>query len=35
MKGLCQVCFSSNVDVELDEGKTICFNCINEKNENN
>ena len=31
MKGLCQKCFASNVDVEFNEGKMICFNCIKEK----
>jgi formylmethanofuran dehydrogenase subunit E len=34
MKGLCQKCLGSNVDVKVNEGKTICFNCLKEKNEN-
>ena len=32
MKGLCQVCFSSNIDVQLIEGIATCNNCKNEKN---
>jgi hypothetical protein len=27
MKGLCQKCHSSNVDVTLDDGSTICEKC--------
>jgi len=27
MKGLCQKCHSSNVEVTLEDGSTICVQC--------
>ena len=27
MKGLCDVCLSSNVDVDIKHGKNICKKC--------
>jgi len=32
MKGLCWNCFSSNVEIEFNEEKTICIDCLKEKN---
>ena len=28
MKGLCHVCFTSNVDVMTNDGITVCQNCL-------
>lgn len=29
MKGLCRVCFTSNAEVEIEEGEAICIQCKN------
>ena len=29
MKGLCQNCLTSNVEVNFVKGKTLCSNCAN------
>ncbi len=35
MKGLCQSCYSSNVEISLCKGQAVCDNCKNPKKSSN